>query len=106
MKDNLPEEIETTLGAKFITVNAVSISKPTIDDGLKDSLAKKEQSRLENEAQKEQNEKVRTQYDTIKDCLATGLDKQSCTLIYLSQNGANIPFVPVPQGGAVNYSSK
>lgn len=106
VKENLPAEIETTLGAQFITVNAVAISKPTIDDGLKASLAQKEQNRLENEAQKEQNEKVRTQYDTIKDCLATGLDKQSCTLIYLSQNGANIPFLPVPQGGAVNYSNK
>lgn len=106
VKENLPDEIKSTLGENFITVNAVSISKPDISDGLKASLSKKEQARLENDAQKQQNEKVRTQFDTIRDCLATGLDKQSCTLIYLSQNGGNIPFVPVPQGGSVNYSGK
>lgn len=106
VKDNLPAEIETTLGAKFITVNAVSIAKPTIDGGLKESLSKKEQARLENDAQKEQNEKVRTQYDTVKDCLRTGLSEASCTLIFLNQNGADIPFVPVPQGGNITYSGK
>lgn len=105
VKENLPEEIEQTLGEKFITVNEVAISKPGISDTLKDSLAEKEKARLDNEAQRERNAQVRTQYDTIKDCLETGLDKQSCTLIFLSQNGADIPFLPVPQGGAVNYQS-
>lgn len=106
VKENLPDEIESTLGDKFITVGEVSIAKPTISKELKSSLAKKEQARLENDAQKEQNEKVRTQYDTIKDCLRTGLSEASCTLIFLSQNGAEIPFVPVPQGGNITYSGK
>lgn len=103
VKENLPNEIEQTLGAKFITVNSVSISKPDVGEALKKSLSAKEQARLDNEAQRERNAQVRTQYDTIKDCLDTGLDRQSCTLIFLSQNGADIPFLPVPQGGSINF---
>lgn len=106
VKENLPEEIEQTLGDDFITVQEVSIKKPNIKEGLLESLSAKEEARLENEAQKEKNEQVRTQYDTIKDCLATGLSESSCTLIFLSQNGADIPFLPVPQGGAINYQNQ
>jgi hypothetical protein len=105
VKENLPSEIEATLGEDYITVNAVSIAKPTVSDSLKDALAEKEQARLENDAQKERNAQVRTQFDTVKDCLETGLSEQSCTLIFLEQSGADIPFLPVPQGGAVNYQS-
>lgn len=105
VKENLPDEIEATLGSQYITVNAVSIAKPTVSDALKGALSQKEEARLENEAQKEKNAQVRTQFDTVKDCLNTGLDEQSCTLIFLSQSGADIPFLPVPQGGAVNFSS-
>lgn len=105
VKDNLPDEIEATLGEKFITVNEVSISKPTVSDTLKDSLASVEEVRLENEAQKQRNSKALTQYKTLSECLATGIGEQACTLIFLSQNGANIPFLPVPQGGAVNYQA-
>ena len=103
VKENLPTEIEQTLGKNFITVQEVSIKKPNISGDLKESLAAKEKARLDDEAQKQRNAQVRTQYDTIKDCLATGLDRQSCTLIFLSQNGADIPFLPVPQGGSINF---
>lgn len=101
--ENLPDEIEKTLGEEFIKVNDVSIAKPKISDTLKEGLAAKEKARLDNEAQKSRNETVRTQYDTIRDCLDTGIGQQACTLIFLSQNGADIPFLPVPQGGAVNF---
>lgn len=37
--------------------------------------------------------------------LKTGLDKQSCTLIFLEQSGTDIPFLPVPQGGSINFGS-
>ena len=105
VKENLPDEIEATLGEDFITVNAVSIAKPDISEDLKTSLSAKEQARLDNEAQQQRNAQVRTQYDTIKDCLATGLSTGDCTLIFLSQSGADIPFLPVPQGGGVNYQT-
>ncbi len=104
VKANLPTEIEQTLGEDFITVNAVSISKPTVSEALKAKLSAVEEARLDNVAQKERNAQVRTQFDTISDCLKTGLDAENCTLIFLSQSGAEIPFLPIPQGGAVNYS--
>lgn len=105
VKDNLPAEIEQTLGEDFITVNAVSISKPAVDDALKKSLAGVEQARLDNEAQKQKNETALTQYKTIGECLKTGLGQQQCTLIFLAQTGADIPFLPLPEGGDINYES-
>jgi hypothetical protein len=108
VKENLPDEIEQTLGgtdgAQFITVNDVAIAKPEIDGDLKESLKSKETARIDADAQKERNVQSRTQYETIEDCLDTGLGEQGCTLIFLSQNGADIPFLPVPQGGGVNYA--
>jgi hypothetical protein len=103
VKDSLPDEVIKALGGDFITVNAVQISKPSVSDGLKKGLSAKEEARLSNDAQKELNEKSRTQYQTIADCLVTGLSEENCTLIFLSQNGADIPFLPIPQGGAVNF---
>jgi hypothetical protein len=105
VKDNLPAEIEQTLGEDFITVNAVSISKPAVDDALKKSLAGVEQARLDNEAQKQKNETALTQYKTIGECLKTGLGQQQCTLIFLAQTGADIPFLPLPEGGDINYGA-
>jgi hypothetical protein len=85
-------------------VNDVAIAKPEIDGDLKESLKSKETARIDADAQKERNVQSRTQYETIEDCLDTGLGEQGCTLIFLSQNGADIPFLPVPQGGGVNYA--
>lgn len=103
VKENLPDEIENTLGADFITVNAVSISKPTVSDDLKGSLAAKEQARLENEAQEERNAIARTKYDSLKDCRQSGLSEAACVTIFLAESG-DIPFYTVPQGGSINVT--
>lgn len=103
--ESMQEQINSALGGDWIKVNSVSISKPIASESLTAGLEESEKQRLANDAQKQANTKILTQYDTIKACLDTGLDKQSCTLIFLSQNGADIPFLPVPQGGAVNYNS-
>lgn len=100
VKEHLPAEIENTLGNDFITVNAVSISKPDISADLKKSLAAKEKARLDNDAQEERNAIARTKYDSMKDCQKI-MSEQSCLTIYLSEQG-DIPFYPVPQGGAIN----
>lgn len=105
VKANLPGEIENTLGNDFITVNAVSISKPDISSDLKSSLAAKEKARLDNEAQKERNTIARTKYDSLKDCRQSGLSETACVTVYLAEQG-DIPFYPVPQGGNLNISPK
>lgn len=105
VKENLPGEIEATLGSKYITVNAVSIAKPQVSDALKTSLAAKEKARLENEAQQERNTVARTKYDSMKDCRESGLSESACITIYLADEG-NIPFYPVPQGGNLNVSPR
>lgn len=101
VKDNLPKEIEQTLGEEFITVNAVNIKKPNISDELRTSLSKQEEARLENEAQKERNEIARTKYDSLGDCRKSGLSEQACVTIFLAESGS-IPFYPVPSGGSIN----
>lgn len=103
VKENLPGEIEATLGEEFITVNAVSISKPDIGSSLKESLAAKEKARIDNEAQKERNTIAATKYDSLKDCRQTGLSEQACVTVYLAEQG-DIPFYPVPNGGNLNIT--
>jgi len=105
VKENLPAEIESTLGGEFITVNAVSIAKPGISDALKQSLAAKEQARLDNEAQKERNTIAATKYDSLAACRKAGLSEGACITVFLAESG-DIPFYPVPQGGNLNISPK
>ena len=105
VKENLPSEIEATLGSKYITVNAVSISKPDISEELKGSLAAKEKARLDNEAQEERNAVARTKYDSLSDCRAEGLSEDACVTIFLAETG-KIPFYPIPQGGNLNVSPR
>jgi len=105
VETTLPELVESALGGKYITVNSVQISKPIVDAELKAAIQSKQVAQQENAAQTARNAKILTQYDTIKNCLDTGLDRQNCTLIFLEQNGADIPFLTIPQGGAVNYQA-
>ena len=105
VKSALPDLVTQAMGGDYFTINAVQISKPEISQGLQDAIEKRQEAEQANAAQKALNAKILTQFDTIKHCLKTGLDKQSCTLIYLQQSGADIPFLPVPQGGNINYNS-
>lgn len=103
VKENLPTEIERTLGSDFITVGEVSISKPDVGEKLKGGLAAKEEARLQNDAQKERNAIARTKYDSLKDCREAGLSEGACLTIFLAESG-DIPFYPIPQGGNLNVS--
>lgn len=99
---NLPAEIEKTLGDKYITVNAVSISKPDVGKELKASLSAKEAARLDNEAQKERNVTAQTKYDSLGACKKV-VSEATCLTIYLAETG-DIDFFPIPQGGNINVS--
>jgi hypothetical protein len=105
VKNELPELVKSALGGDYITINSVQITKPDIEQSLKDAITERNVAEQQNAAQKARNQKILTQYDTIKSCLQTGLDRQSCTLIFLQQSGADIPFLPVPQGGNINFQS-
>lgn len=103
VKENLPGEIKKTLGADFVTINEVSIAKPTVSAELKGGLAAKEEARLQNEAQKERNTIAATKYDSLAACRESGLSESACITIFLAENG-DIPFYPLPQGGNLNVS--
>lgn len=103
VKENLPGEIEKTLGAEFISVGNVSIAKPTVEDNLKGGLAAKEEARLQNDAQKERNEIAKTKFDSLKDCRTSGLTEDACVIIFLAESG-KVPFYPLPVGGNLNVS--
>lgn len=104
VKDALPALVTSALGGDYITINAVQITKPEVSPELQDAIQQANVAEQENRAQKQKNAKILTQFDTIKSCLSTGLDRQDCTLIFLEQSGADIPFLPVPQGGAINFN--
>lgn len=103
VKENLPDEVEKALGADFLTINAVQISKPMPNEELTKALASKEQAKIENDAQKERNAVARTKYDSLKDCRNSGLSEGACLTIYLAESG-DIPFYPLPQGGNLNVA--
>lgn len=105
VKADLPGLVTAALGGNYLTVNAVQITKPDVSDALKQSIENRNIAEQDNAAQKQKNAKILTQYDTIKSCLKTGLSESSCTLIFLEQSGADIPFLPVPQGGNINFNS-
>lgn len=105
VKSSLPDLVTSALGGNYITINAVQITKPEVSQGLKDGIAAAQEAILAKQAQQQQNKTVISKYATIKDCLKTGLSESSCTLIFLEQSGANIPFLPVPQGGSINYNA-
>jgi len=103
VKANLPAEVEKALGADFLTINAVQISKPQPNEELTAALAQKEQAKIENDAQKERNAVARTKYDSLRDCRQAGLSEAACVTIYLAESG-DIPFYPIPSGGNLNVS--
>jgi hypothetical protein len=105
VKSALPGDVRAALGDDYLTINDVQISKPTVPDALKAAIQAKQEAIQENAAQAAKNDKILTQFDTIGECLKTGLSESNCTLIFLSQSGADIPFLPIPQGGGVNYNS-
>jgi hypothetical protein len=104
VKSELPSLLNQALGGDYIKINSIQITKPIIDSSLTEAITSRNVAEQDNKAQAERNKKILTQFQTIKDCLDTGLDKQSCTLIYLQQSGADIPFLPVPQGGSINFN--
>jgi hypothetical protein len=106
VKDALPDLVAQAMGGQYFTINQVSISKPEISQGLQDAIEARQEAEQAKAAQVAKNKTIKTQYQTVKDCLKSGLSEQSCTLIYLEQSGANIPFVPVPQGGSINYQGE
>jgi hypothetical protein len=103
VKTNLPNEIENTLGSKYITVNTVSISKPRISEALKKSLSAVEEARLDNNAQKERNTTAKTKYQSLQDCRNEGISEDACIVVYLAESG-KVPFYPLPAGGNLNVN--
>lgn len=102
VKENLPAEVKTAMGDSFITVKAVSLETPEPDKELLDGLKASEKAKLDNAAQKERNEKLRTQYDSFKDC-RKAMSEESCLVLKLAEDG-DVPFYPIPAGGSINVT--
>jgi hypothetical protein len=102
VKDALPEEVSKAIGGDdFITINAVQVSKPNVDDSLKDALRAKEEQKELRDAQEEKNKVAASKYDSFKDCRRAGIGENTCLTIYLADTG-KVPFYPIPQGGGLN----
>lgn len=100
VKESLPNEVQAALGEEFLTIKSVSIETPLPSSALREGLESKEKAILDNDAQKERNETLRTQYDSFRDCKAV-LTEESCLILKLAEQGS-IPLYPIPAGGAIN----
>jgi len=103
----LPNSVQKAMGADYLRILEVSISKPTPDKGLLDQLAQKEQNRLANLAQAEKNKTQYTKYLGFQQCLKAGISEQACLTMNLAENG-KITLWPIPtgQGVVVNPPAK
>lgn len=97
--ENLPTEVKSAMGEGYITVKTVSLETPQPTKNLREGLESKEKAKLENDAQKEQNQKLRTQYDSFRDCKKV-LSEASCVTLRLAENG-DIKIYPIPQGSGI-----
>lgn len=102
VKDSLPDEVQAALGEEFLTIKAVSIETPVPSEALREGLEAKEAAILENDAQKERNATLRTQYDSFRDCKQV-LSEESCLILKLAEQGS-IPLYPIPAGGGINVA--
>ena len=103
VKASLPAQLEGALGGKYITVNAVQIKAPVVAADLQAGLTSVEAAKLAKTAQDEQNTANISKYQTFTDCAEAGVSEDTCTLIYLSDQG-KVPFYPLPVGGNVNIN--
>lgn len=100
----LQGRINASLGGEWIKVNGVSLSKPLASDELVKGLEASEKAKLENEAQKQRNETVRTRYQTISDCRKVA-SEDWCAIFFLADNG-KIDLLPIPNGGNMNVTPR
>jgi hypothetical protein len=83
---------------------SLTLQQPVPPKNVQDSLAAAQQAIQDNNTQKNQNVKVRTELDTIRE-LVKVLGPQGYILYKAIQDG-RITIVPVPQGGNINISPK
>jgi hypothetical protein len=103
VKSGLPQQINDALGGDYIKVISVQIGKPVPPQELLDGLTAVEAAKLAKTAQDEQNKANVSKYQTFTDCAAAGVSEETCTLVYLSDQG-KVPFYPLPVGGNVNIN--
>lgn len=104
LEETLGARIADSLGGDWITVNGVSLSKPLASEELVNGLEAAEKAKLENAAQLQRNATARTKYQSISDC-TRHTSQDWCSIFFLAEND-DLQFLPIPNGGDVNYSSR
>lgn len=83
---------------------SLNLQQPVPPQPVVDSLANAQKAIQDNNTQKNQNVKVRTELETIRD-LVKVLGPQGYILYKALQDG-QVPIIPVPQGGNINVTPK
>ena len=102
VKTNLPGEVAAALDDDVLTIKSVSIETPQPPKDLRASLEAREKAVLDNEAQKAKNTAAVTRYGKFADCKRV-MSENSCLILDLAEAG-NVPFYPLPAGGALNVN--
>lgn len=104
LNETLQNKVNAALGGDWIKIQGVSLSKPLASENLVAGLEAAEKAKLENEAQKNKNETIRTKYQTIEDCRKVA-SEDWCAIFFLADQG-KIDLLPIPNGGNLNVGPR
>ncbi len=104
VKALFPQFIKEQGGEGFFTGFQVTLQQPQPPQGVRDALAAAQESVERNNAQKNENERVKTELQSIKE-LVDVLGPQGYVL-YQAMKDGRIQIVPVPVGSNVNIAPK
>lgn len=100
----IPQFIKEQGGEGYFTGFSVTLQQPQPPQGVRDALAAAQESIERNAAQKNENERIKTELESIKDLVAV-LGPNGYVLYEALKRG-QITVVPVPANGAINITPK
>lgn len=100
----LPKYVEQTIGGDYLENFSVTLQKPTLPDELEKALQATQVATQNAAAQKQQNEAVKTELESIRALVAVlGPDGYN---VYQAIKSGKIQVMPIPQGSSVVVDNK
>lgn len=95
----LPAEVTDVAGGDFFTFTGLQIKSAIPPQATLDALDRQATAVQNKLAAEAENETNKQRYDTVKDCIDTGLSEQTCVLLY-GINSGKVPYL-APEGAVV-----
>jgi SPFH domain/Band 7 family protein len=99
VQQSLPGFVKQLAGDDYFRHFNVALQKPDAPADIVRALEAEQEAVAQNNAQKQQNQRSRTQYDTFTDCKKI-LSEANCVLLY-GINSGKVTVIPVPEGSGL-----